>query len=80
MARETLYFMQAFVAKGAALKPEQPIACKNEAAALRAAQRAAETRAGAVAFSNSGDAELGDYDEDPVILLVLGRVPERFQA
>jgi hypothetical protein len=42
------------------------------------AQRLSETKAGAVAFSSSGDAELGDYDEEPIVLAVVGRVPEQF--
>lgn len=61
-----------------ALKPEAPTRCKNEAAALRAAVRLGETMAGAVAFSSSGDAELGDFDDEPIILSVVGRVPESF--
>ena len=78
MARETIYLVQGFVDKLGALKAEPATRCKSEDAAKRAAGRLGETKAGAVAFSSSGDAELGDFDEAPVILLVVGRVPESF--
>jgi hypothetical protein len=78
MSRETIYFVQSFTDKLGALKADAAVRCKGEEAALRAARRLSETKAGAVAFSSSGDAELGDYDEEPIILSVLGRVPDQF--
>lgn len=79
MARETIYMVQGFSSRGEGLKPQKPTAVKSEEAARRAARRLGEEVAGAVAFSTSGDSELGDYDEDPTILLVVGRVPEEFR-
>ncbi|HVK80078.1 MAG TPA: hypothetical protein VM915_05645 [Verrucomicrobiae bacterium] len=78
MARETVYLVQGFVEKRGALSAEAPTRCKSEEAAKRAATRLGETKVGAVAFSSAGDAELGDFDEEPRILLVVGRVPETF--
>lgn len=78
MSRETVYLVQGFTQKGSLLKAQQPIKCKNEEAARRSAERLGETHAGAVAFSTSGDADLGDYDDEPVIILVVGKIPEGF--
>ena len=78
MSREALYFAQGFVEKLGTLKAETAVRCKSQEAALRAALRLGETKAGAVAFSSSGDVELGDFDEAPTILSVIGRVPEEF--
>jgi len=78
MARETVYLVQGFAEKAGALRGEKPLVCKSAEGAIRTATRMGETRVGAVAFSSSGDAELGDYDDDPVILAVIGRVPEEF--
>ncbi len=78
MARETIYLVQGFTEKAGGLKGEPPTRCKSEEAALRAARQLGETKAGAIAFSSSGDAELGDFDEEPIILSVIGRVPEQF--
>jgi hypothetical protein len=30
---------------------------------------------GVIAWSRTGDAELGDFDEDPIILFRAGRIP-----
>jgi hypothetical protein len=75
MARETIFMVQGFSAKGVASPASR---CKSQEGALREARRLSETMAGAVAFSSSGDPDLGDYDEEPVILSVFGAVPEGF--
>lgn len=79
MARETMYFVQGFTEIRGDLKAAAPIRCKDEAAARRAVVHLGETATGAVAFSSSGDAELGDFDDEPVILSIVGVVPEDFQ-
>lgn len=79
MARETMYFVQGFTESRGGLAAAAPTRCKDEAAARRAAIHLGATVSGAVAFSSSGDAELGDFDDDPVILSVVGAVPEDFQ-
>ncbi len=79
MARETLFLVQAFSAgKGTRLTADTPVRCRSSEVALKRAQDLAPTRAGVVAFSTSGDAELGDYDDEPTILFKTGRLPSLF--
>jgi hypothetical protein len=81
MARQTTYLVQAFIAgKGLALRADRPIPCKSAEAARRIAERMAPEKHGVVAFSTSGDAELGDYDEEPVILFRAGTLPQQFDG
>ena len=77
--RETIHFVQAFVAgRGDALAAEPPIGCKSAAEACRKAERLSATRPGVVAYSVSADTELGEYDENPTVLFRAGRVPAPF--
>jgi len=79
MARETVHIVQAYVAgRGNRLKADTPVPCKSAEAARRTAERLAETKLGVVAFSSSGDQELGEYDDEPVIIFKTGRLPEQF--
>lgn len=57
----------------------QAVECSNGAAAIRRAQVMScdEVNVGAVAFSRSGDPNLGEF-EDAVILKSFGEVPEDF--
>jgi hypothetical protein len=74
--RQTSYIVQAFDSgKGDQLKADKPILCKSAEEATRKAQRMAEDKIGVVAYSNSGDAETGDYDEQPTILFRVGQAP-----
>ena len=67
MARETVYLVQGFkTGKGARLIADTPILCKSAGAARRKAETLATTKAGVAAFATSGDADLGEYDEEPV--------------
>jgi len=80
MARETIYLVQAYTqGKRARLNADAPIACKSSEAARRTAERLATTKAGVVAFSTTGDAELGDYDDEPVVFFKSGRLPAQFE-
>jgi hypothetical protein len=80
MARETLYLVQAFRSgKGTRLNADPPIRCKSSETARRKAEGLAESKAGVVAFSTSGDAEAGDYDEEPTIIYKSGRLPAAFE-
>lgn len=80
MARETIYLVQAFGAdKGKRLKAEAPIRCKSSQAARGMAERLAPIKAGVVAFSTSGDADLGDYDDEPTIIFKAGQLPAPFE-
>jgi hypothetical protein len=79
MARQTSYFVQAFNAgRGGSMKADSPIACKTEAGARRTAERLAETKAGVVGFSSTGDAEMGDYDDEPTVFFRQGELPSAF--
>jgi hypothetical protein len=76
VAQETVYIVQSFRAgRGARLVADPSVACKSELTARRTAERLANTRVGVIAWSRTGDAELGDFDEDPIILFRAGRIP-----
>ncbi|MGE0422544.1 MAG: hypothetical protein AB7O88_09790 [Reyranellaceae bacterium] len=79
MARQTSYIVQVFNAgRGGSLKADTPVACKSEAGALRMAERLAESKLGVVAYASTGDAELGDYDDEPRIIFRSGKMPSMF--
>jgi hypothetical protein len=79
MARETSYFVQAFNAgKGGELKSDAPIACKSASGAVRTAERLALSKLGVVAFSSTGDPEMGDYDDGPTVIFRNGQFPPAF--
>ena len=76
MARETVYLVQSFKpGKGIRLNADPVVRCKSSEGARKAAEALALTRAGVVAFSTSGDAELGEYDDEPTIIFKTGRLP-----
>ena len=76
MPRQTVHVVQAFQpGRGRNLKAEQAISCKDPEEARRKAERLAPNRAGVVAYTASGDAEMGDYDEHPAILFRAGNLP-----
>jgi hypothetical protein len=80
LARETVFLVQAFTpGKGVRLSADKPIRCKSSDTARRTAERLAPTKAGVVAFFTSGDAESGDYDEEPTIIFKTGRLPAPFE-
>jgi len=80
MARETVYVVQAFKAgRGQNLKADPAVSCKSAEGARRAAEKLAATSVGVVAFSSTGDAETGDYDDEPSVFFRSGRVPDVFQ-
>jgi hypothetical protein len=79
MARETVYILQSYVAgRGKGLKAEQQVGCKDAEEARRKAERLAPLRVGVVAFAATADVEMGDYDENPVIIFKAGRLPPPF--
>ena len=79
MAAETVYIVQSYVrGRGKGLKAEQQVGCKTAEEARRKAERLGPLRIGVVAFSATADTELGDYDENPVILFRSGELPHPF--
>jgi hypothetical protein len=80
MTRETVYLVQGFKAgKGSQLSADPPLRCKSSDSARRTAENLASSKAGVVAFSTSGDAELGEYDDEPTIIFKAGRLPAPFE-
>ena len=80
MARETIHIVQAFsIGKGNRLRPDTPVPCNSAVGGRRMAERLALTKAGVVAFSNSGDQELGEFDDTPIIIFKAGQLPEQFE-
>jgi hypothetical protein len=80
MAITTAFIVQSFTAgRGKALRADRQIRCNSAEAARRMAERLAATKLGVVAFSTSGDAELGEFDDTPVILFKAGQLPSAFE-
>jgi hypothetical protein len=79
VVRETIYVVRAFRSgKGAGLRADPPISCTSSDSARRRAESLATSTEGVVAFSVSGDAELGEYDDEPAIIFKSGRLPAPF--
>jgi hypothetical protein len=77
IAPKTFYVVQSFIrGKRGGLKAEQPIQAPSESAAILRAERIAESKAGVLVFSQTGDPEMGDFDE-PVFLARHGDVPSQ---
>jgi hypothetical protein len=55
------------------------VACLSAAAAHRMAEKLAPAKAGVVAFSTAGDAELGEYDDEPTVFFKTGLLPLEFE-
>jgi hypothetical protein len=80
MARETIYLVQSFRSgRGDHLEADPPIRCGPSDAARRIAENLAPQKAGVVAFATSGDAEAGDYDDQPDIIFKAGHLPTAFE-
>jgi hypothetical protein len=76
-ALKTYYVVQPFSrGKRGGLKAEQAIQAPSESAAILRAERIAGSKAGVLVFSQTGDPEMGDFDE-PVFLASHGDVPSR---
>ena len=73
------YVALPFIPIEGGLPPGEAVECPNGAAAIRRAQAMSfnEANVGAVAFSRSGDPNIGEFD-DAVILKTFGQVPEDF--
>lgn len=80
MAAETVHLVQAYIAgKGRVrLRAEPAIGCRDAEEARRKAERLGPLRLGVVAYSITADVEMGDYDENPVLLFKTGELPPPF--
>ena len=80
MTKETVHLVQGFITgKGGRLIAEKPVQCKDVEAARRMAMRIASTKHGVVAYTTSGDAETGDYDDQPTIIYRAGELSAQFE-
>lgn len=78
MADSIAYIVIPFVlGKRGKLSAGQAQSFKTRELAVKAAERIAATRAGAVAIEQSGDAEADIYGE-PKLIMRYGQVPEEF--
>jgi len=76
---ETIYLVQAFIAKGKGLRAEKPVTCRSAEAARRMADKLVPAKAGVVAFATTGDVELGEYDDEPTVFFKAGLLPPQFE-
>ena len=74
-SRVTHYVVQSYRKMGKKLVPDEPRIATDEKHCLRMAETTAARRAAVIAFSRTGDADTGDFD-DPVILATHGDVPD----
>lgn len=74
-SRVTHYVVQSYRKMGKRIVPDEPKVATDERQCLRMAEAAAGRRHAVIAFSRTGDADTGDFD-DPVILAKHGEVPE----
>lgn len=74
-SRVTHYVVQSYRKMGKRIVADEPKVAADERQCLRMAEAAAGRRHAVIAFSRTGDADTGDFD-DPVILATHGEVPE----
>ncbi|NGX99833.1 MAG: hypothetical protein G4V63_33035 [Candidatus Afipia apatlaquensis] len=80
MTQTTYYVVQPFeMTRAGRLIASTAMAAQTGPQAVRMAERQAAGKAGAVAFSRTGDPETGDFD-DAVMLGMFGQVPEDLTA
>jgi hypothetical protein len=74
------YVAMPFTPMDSGLAPGQAVECPSETAAIRRAEAMSRhaAYAGAVAFSRSGNPNVGEFD-DAVILKTFGDLPEDFR-
>ena len=80
MASVTYYAVLPFVRdEDGNLCPDEAVECQSLAGAASRARALAVTKAGAVAFSRTGDPDIGDFS-DAVIIATVGDVPPDLEA
>lgn len=80
MSSTTYYVVQPFEMTGAGrLIALTAMAAQSAPQAIRMAERQAAGKAGAVAFSRTGDPETGEFD-DAILLGQFGQVPDDIAA
>ena len=79
MPSHTLYVVQAFEQREDGIVPAEPKACPSAASARALAARLALSHVGVIAWSRTGDPDLGDWGP-PVVLVRTGVIPDEFEA
>jgi hypothetical protein len=79
MPSHTLHVVQAFELRDGGVVPLQPKPCPSAASARALAGRLAQTNVGVIAWSRTGDPDLGDWGP-PEVLVRTGVIPDEFEA
>jgi hypothetical protein len=79
MANVTYYVAMGFELVDGELIAMDPAECQSSSQAISRARSLATSKAGAVAFSRTGDPMLGEFDE-AVVLFTAGDVPDEIPA
>jgi hypothetical protein len=79
MPSVTIHVVQAFEQREDGIAAAEPKACQSAFAARALAKRLASTHAGVIAWSRTGDPELGDWGPS-VELIRSGIIPDDFEA
>ena len=79
MASVTIHVVQAFEQRGDGVMAAEPKSCPSAGAARALAARLALTHAGVIAWSRTGEPELGDWGP-AVELMRAGTIPDEFDA
>jgi hypothetical protein len=79
MASHTIHVVQAFEQRDDGIVPVEPKACPSAASARALAGQLARTHVGVIAWSRTGDPDLGDW-KPPEVLVRTGVIPEEFET
>jgi hypothetical protein len=75
----TVHVVQAFTQMDEGIAPAEPRACPSASYARSLAARLASTSTGVIAWSRTGDPELGEW-QPAVVLARIGTIPDEFEA
>ena len=79
MPSHALHVVQAFEEREGRIVPVEPKACPSAGSARALAARFAQSHVGVIAWSRTGDPELGDWGA-PVVLVRSGIIPDEYEA
>jgi hypothetical protein len=79
MPSHTIHVAHAFAEREGGIVPVEPKACPAARSARALAARLAPTHAGVIAWSRTGDRELGDCGL-PVFLVRTGVIPDEYET
>ena len=79
MPTQTYYVVQAFKQEDGAIVPVKPNAAPGEASARALAQMLAVSYVGVIAWSRTGDPDLGEWGP-PETIFSTGLIPDEFEA